>query len=209
MSSRSSTFCSPLGASSRASGGCAYAPLRFFSAGTFSGSDSGKVGSTATGAGRLIDGGVGREAAARNAAAAAPTTAAAREGLGASSAGGVFAAAFARRRRRQSEDRPSSSSSSRSSLTAATRGATLAGFTSFVALSAPDFSRCFFTTSWRCCSRRRSSFRARMPSSMLAQRSRAIWKSAPNRRPNENCVDRTIERKRSVRIRMIEPVLFK
>ena len=78
-----------------------------------------------------------------------------------------------------------------------------------VSLSLPVFSRCFLTTSWRCASRRFSSRRARRPSSIAAQRSRAIWNSAPNRRPNENCVDRMIDRKSSVRIRMIDPVLFR
>ena len=163
MSSRSSTFCSPLGASRRASGGCAQAPFRFaaiFSAGSFSGSDSGSVGSIAAGAGRLIDGGVGRDAAARSAAAAAPTMAAAREGFGASSARGlqrrrlrprgksrlvvIFVPVLQRRRRSPDDLR-----------ILARLVPALSGF----------LSRCFFSTSCRCFSRRRSSLRARIASS--------------------------------------------
>ena len=205
MSSRSSTFCSPLGASRSASGGCAQAPLRFFSAifsaGSFSGSERGSVGSTG---GRLIDGGVGRDEAARSAAAAAPTMAAAREGFGASSGAAFSGAAFARA--------GMGASSSSSSLDAAASAGVLTTFVSFPA-SFPDLSpvlsRCFLRTSCRCFSRRRSSLRARIASSTPAHRSRAIWNTTAKSRPNENCVDRTIDRKRSVRIRMIEPVLLR
>ena len=65
------------------------------------------------------------------------------------------------------------------------------------------------TTSWRCFSRRFSSCRARIAPTAAAHRSRAMPARKPNRRLKENWVERMIERKRSVRIRMIEPVRFR
>src|SRR5262245_55768913 len=92
MSSRSSIFRSPFGASRSADGGRVYAP---FLRSTFSGSGSGSEGSLAAiDAGFLIGGGVGFEEAAFRAAAAAPTRAAVfdREGVG---GGGSCEGAFA------------------------------------------------------------------------------------------------------------------
>src|SRR5881409_3613677 len=74
MSSRSSIFRSPRGASSSAYGGSVNAP--FLRSIALSGSGSGSEGYLATGGGFLIGGGVGLVAAAFKAAAAALTTAA-------------------------------------------------------------------------------------------------------------------------------------
>ncbi len=139
-------------------------------------------------------GGVGRDAAAFSAAAAAPTIAAVRDGfLGASSTGRSSRAAFA---------------IGRSSMAPAGSGAPMI-FGLACATAGDSFgalSRCFFSTSCRCLSRRRSSRRSRYRPSIACQRSRTSWAMAENSRPKENCVDRMMARKRSVRIRMIEPV---
>src|SRR6185503_7240946 len=195
ISSRSSILRSVFGASSSAYGGSVNAPF-LRSAGALSGSGSGSVGSLAMAAGFLIGGGVGREAAAFRAVAAALTTAAVFDLEGYEGGEGYEG---------------SSCSLAEDFATSGGRGLFVSSFVfSFVSFAAfVSFAKCFFNTSWRCFCRSFSSRRCAIAARIPAQRSDAICASTENRRPNENCVDRMIAAKSSVRIRMIEPVRFR
>ena len=127
------------------------------SAGAFSGSGSGSVGSFATVAGRLIGGGgVGREDAAFSAAAAALTMAAVFDLAGSA---GVEGSA--------------GSFSALSEVFATSGGRAVISFV-FSFVSFASFPRCFFNTSWRCFCRSFSSRRCAIAARIAVHRSVAI-----------------------------------
>ena len=163
MSSRSSIFRSPFGASSSASGGSVYVPF-LRSAGSLSGSDKGRDAATGGAGGRLIVAGVGvgRDDAALSAAAAAPIMAAVRDGfLGASSGEPGFAGM--RRPVSAATELPGSDRTAPTAILGRISGCASLG----------ALSRCFLMTSWRCLSRRRFSRDSRYIPNNAATRSRS------------------------------------
>ena len=86
--------------------------------------------------------------------------------------------------------------------------ATTGGFAS-AASAAALFFVCFAMTSRRCCSRRRASRHSAKARTAWRPAWPAAVRIAPNRRPNENCVDMITASTTTVTMTMSEPVRFR
>ena len=201
ISSRSSNFRCVLGASSRASGGRVWSPLRR-SAGAFaigSGSGTGRGGIATFG---LVASAFRRMSVARD---WRPADAGRHGRFSSSSSSSCRSSRSARLTPRA----PSSDGAREPLGERLAPGVLISGVPAEAVANAGSgvpFFTCFAMTSRRCFSRRRSSRHSRNDSNVRLAVFLTARTIAPKKRPNENCVDMMIARKKSVRITITEPV---